>query len=81
MSPKQFYQLTPKQFHYAIEDYQREKDLEREFVFCSASPEVIKSAKTSKKMLPFAWDIKVIIKEPTEEDWSEWEKDYNNLKA
>jgi len=74
LSPKQFYSLSPKQFNFAIKDYQNEKDLERDLAFCSASPEVINKAKTANKMLEFPWDAPPKKpKIPTNKEWESWE--------
>ena len=70
--------MTPKQFDYALKDWQRDKDLEREFVFAGADVNVINATKTPKGLIGLPWDKKVELREITEDDWHKWDNLYKN---
>lgn len=66
--------MTPRQFQFALEDWQRDKELERELAFISADAHLISEVKTSEKLIKFPWEIKDETKPISSEQWAMMEK-------
>ena len=64
--------MTPKQFYYALEDWRFFKELERNQLFYSSSPEVI-SKFNPDELMKLPWDKERRLRALTDDDWTKWD--------
>lgn len=66
--------MTPIQFHYAIKDWERQRELDRELAYISADVNVLSNVKTSQDLLKFPWEKDQKLYFPKPEEWQKWDR-------
>ena len=74
ISIKEFYEMTPRQFFYAMEDWKFTMELHRDQVYSNIDLEIMQKY-VPREILRLPWEDKYeeTLKEITEDDWSRWD--------